>query len=191
MTDRVAFRLVSAQGGRWEKIRLLLKKIINVANQRESLVMDKDLAPQDWVLPFLYIGAEQNQPSVKGSLLLFKEFFVFVKEIKPELDSYFRFYPYDYGPYSLKLKTSLSVLQLLQFIRTEQVSDRTDYYLTEKGIQKARELSEKIDFKTKEKITKLRNDGTRLGYLGVLRYVYARYPEYTTASKIKEDVKCH
>jgi uncharacterized protein len=190
LTDRVASRLV-AQGDRLKKIWLLTKKIINVANQRESIVMDKDLQPDDWILPFLFIGSEPNKLAVKGSLLLFKEFFVFVKEIKPELDSYFKFFPYDYGPYSFELKTKLGVLQLLKFIKIERVKERTDYYLTEKGVEKAQELSNKIDQKTKEKITKLRNDGTRLGYLGVLNYVYARYPEYTTASKIREDIRCH
>jgi hypothetical protein len=152
--------------------------------------MDKDLAPNDWILPFLFIGSEPDKPAIKGSLLLFKEFFVFIKDIKPELDSYFKFFPYDYGPYSFELKASLSGLQLLNLIKIEQINGRTDYYLTETGRRMAEDLGNKIDQKTKEKITKLRNDGTRLGYLGVLNYVYARYPEYTTASKIKEEIKC-
>jgi hypothetical protein len=138
--------------------------------------MDKDLNPSDWVLPFLVTGSEQGQPVVKGSLLLFKEFFVFVKEIKPELDVYFKFVPYDYGPYSFQLRTNLDTLLILGLIKTERTNDRTDYYLTEGGEQKARVLLEKIDQKTKEKITKLRQDGTKLGYMGVLSYVYARYP---------------
>jgi uncharacterized protein YwgA len=152
--------------------------------------MDRDLNPSDWVLPFLVNGSEQGQPVVKGSLLLFKEFFVFVKEIKPELDAYFKFVPYDYGPYSFQLRTNLDTLLILGLIKTERTNDRTDYYLTERGKQKAQTLSEKIDQKTKEKIIKLRQDGTKLGYMGVLSYVYARYPEYTTASKIKDDIKC-
>ncbi|MEN6610064.1 MAG: hypothetical protein ABFC24_04415 [Methanoregulaceae archaeon] len=172
-------------------IEITLKKIINFVNNKWKVSMDRDLDPSDWILPFLLMGSEPGQPVVKGSLLLFKEFFVFVKEIKPELDAYFKFVPYDYGPYSFQLRTNLDTLLILRDIKIERINDRTDYYLTDEGRLKAQNLLDEIEQKTQEKITKLRKDGTKLGYIGVLSYVYARYPEYTTASKIKDDVKCH
>lgn len=143
----------------------------------------------DWVLPFLFLGMrESDKLAVKGSLMLFKQFFVFVKEIKPDLDKKYNFIPYDYGPYSFILKNLLNDLELSGFIQIVRYDDRTDYYLTESGVDKAKELSEKIDQKTKELILKLREEAENLGYAGVLRYVYSKYPEYTFASKIRDQV---
>jgi len=121
--------------------------------------MNKDLKPAEWILSFLFIGSKPGNPVIKDSLELYKEFFVFVKETKPELDSYFEFISYDYGPYSFKLKTELSVLQLLKLIKISRINNRTSYYLTKKGIEKAQILLDKIDQKTIEKITKIRKGG--------------------------------
>lgn len=60
--------------------------------------------------------------------------------------------------------------------------------MTDKGVEKAEILSKNLDEKTKQTLENLRREATQLGYRGVLRYVYSRYPEYTTASKIRERV---
>jgi uncharacterized protein YwgA len=153
--------------------------------------MDIEIQPQDWILPFLLLGSgNEDEPVIKGSLLLVKEFFVFIKEIKPELDTFYKFTPYDYGPYSFELRRNLESLNKDGLIKIVRNTERTDYYLTPQGRIKSKELAEKINPKIKEKIIKLRHDGDRLGYLGVLRHVYARYPEYTTVSKIKDGIRC-
>lgn len=147
--------------------------------------MDDELIPADWVLAFLFLGIkenEENKPVVQGSLMLFKQFFVFVKEIKPDLETYFDFVPYDYGPYSFKLKDTLDALESSGFIRTEKHENDIDYYLTEKGLVKAKESLTKINQEIIDRIKKLRNDGARLGYFKVLQHIYSKYPEYTTGS---------
>ncbi|MGA2162577.1 MAG: hypothetical protein ABSG28_10360 [Methanoregula sp.] len=133
--------------------------------------MDKDLKPVEWILPFLFIGSKPDRPVMKDSLRLFEEFFVFVKEVKPELDSHFKFISYSYGPFSHQLKTDLGVLQLLMFIKTRYFNDRTYYYLTEKGRTKARETAAKIELVTIEKIARLRrNPGWRCRGIGEGEY---------------------
>ena len=129
--------------------------------------MYKDLKPVEWILPFLFIGSKADRPVMKDSLRLFEEFFVFVKEIKPELDSYFIFISYTYGPFSHQLKTDLSVLKLLIFIKTKSFNDRTYYCLTEKGRTKAKETVARIELVTVEKINQLhRNPSWRYRGIG-------------------------
>jgi len=129
--------------------------------------MYKDLKPVEWILPFLFIGSKADRPVMKDSLRLFEEFFVFVKEIKPELDSYFKFISYSYGPFSYQLKTDLSVLKLLMFIKTKSFNDRTYYCLTEKGRTKAKETVARIELVTVEKINQLhRNPSWRYRGIG-------------------------
>ncbi len=71
------------------------------------------------------------------------------------------------------------------YIETKSYEDRRDFILTDKGMERAKKAYEKLDEKTRKNLDNLRREATQLGYSGVLRYVYTRYPEYTTASKIR------
>ena len=152
--------------------------------------MTSTLTPEDWVLAFFYAcpDKEIRNPEINGTLMFIKQFFVFIKEIKKDLDPIFSFIPYDYGPYSFVLKKAIDELVKEGYIIEKQSQDRVDYFLTEKGIQRAKDLQTHIDEKILKKLENLRKDATQLGYSGVLRYVYTKYPEYTTASKIKQSV---
>ncbi|MCK4797418.1 MAG: hypothetical protein KAT05_08555 [Spirochaetes bacterium] len=151
--------------------------------------MEKSFSPEEWVLIFFYAGADNSdQPTINGFLMFTKQFFVFVKEINKFLDEYFNFIPYDYGPYSFVLKNDIDNISKKGFIEIKKYEDRQDFILTESGIKKSRILFDRVDEKTKESLQNLRREATELGYRGVLRYVYSRYPEYTTASKIRERV---
>ena len=152
--------------------------------------MEKSFSPEEWVLIFFYAGAEnsENNPIINGFLMFTKQFFVFVKEIKKDLDKQFNFIPYDYGPYSFVLKRNIDDLSKKGSIEIKRYDDRQDFILTETGIKKSRILFDSLDDKTKQALQNLRHEATELGYRGVLRYVYSRYPEYTTASKIRERV---
>jgi uncharacterized protein YwgA len=151
--------------------------------------MNKEITPWEWVLVFLYAGKKDNEnPVINGVLMFTKQFFVFVKEIKKELDAEFKFIPYDYGPYSFILINILQSLVKLGYIAIIRDEERQDFIMTEEGMKKVAEIYESIDGETKKKLESLRREATQLGYSGVLRYVYSRYPEYTTASKIRERV---
>jgi hypothetical protein len=63
---------------------------------------------------------------------------------------------------------------------------RVDYKLTSLGIDYASEVYKNVDPNIKNRLERLRSDATKMGYLPVLSYVYSKYPEYTTASKIKD-----
>ena len=147
--------------------------------------------PEDWVLAFFYAGPDRDErhPEINGMLMLTKQFFVFIKEIRKDLEDVFNFIPYDYGPYSFVLQKIVDKLNKEGYLKIEVYEDRKDFILTDKGMIRAKKVYEKLDKKTIMTLEKLRQDATQLGYSGVLRYVYLRYPEYTTASKIREKVK--
>ncbi len=151
--------------------------------------MNRKLAPWEWVLGFLYAGKmDDKNPIINGVLMFTKQFFVFVKEIEKELDTEFKFIPYDYGPYSFVLINILKFLAKSGYIKIVKESDRQDFIMTDEGMEKAAEIYKIINDDSKKKLENLRREATQLGYSGVLRYVYSRYPEYTTASKIRERV---
>lgn len=152
--------------------------------------MENSLTPEDWVLIFIYAGHNRaaKNPAINGMLMFTKQFFVFVTEVKSDLQEHFNFIPFDYGPYSFVLTQIINDLVNEDYIVVEKSDDRQDFILTNKGVEKAEMLSKNLDEKTKQTLENLRREATQLGYRGVLRYVYSRYPEYTTASKIRERV---
>ena len=163
--------------------------------RRNSRIEMPDLTPEEWVLAFVYAGnpLDPHNSEIKGKLLFTKEFFVFVKEIMPQLDSFFDFIPYDYGPFSFPLVSLLDSLTRDKVIcvSTVQLQSgvRYDYKLTPEGIEIAKGIYESItDLNLKQRLEKLRSDATKMGYFPVLSYVYSKYPEYTTASKIRDVV---
>jgi len=163
-------------------------------NKRNARIKMPEVSPEEWVLAFVYAGNPANPEDIeiKGKLLLTKEFFVFIKEIMPRLDSFFKFIPYDYGPFSFSLASTLDNLKNNGLIAVSTIplpsGIRYDYKLTNDGILLAREIYKKIDSDIKKRLEKLRCDATQMGYFPVLSYVYSKYPEYTTASKIREMV---
>jgi uncharacterized protein YwgA len=176
----------------------IIRKLLYNVKKKEHCEMTVSISPtpEGWVLAFFYAGNPERPEEVvvSGKLLFIKEFFVFVKEIKQDLDEIFKFIPYTYGPYSFELVTILDRLIQRELVSVStfpvQSGVRYDYKLTSKGIETARPLyANLVDKDTKSRLEKLRMDGTKMGYSAVLRYVYSRYPEYTAASKIKDDIR--
>ncbi len=161
---------------------------IDIISNRDYMV--EPLTPEEWVLAFFYAGPDRDKkpPEISGTLMLTKQFFVFIKEVKKDLEDVFKFIAYDYGPYSFVLQNLIDKLSKEGYIEVRIFEEKRDFVLTEKGIERGKKAYEKLDEKTRVTLEKLRHDATQLGYSGVLRYVYSRYPEYTTASKIRERV---
>lgn len=167
-----------------------LTENINTHIRDSKDCMVEPLTPEDWVLAFFYAGPDRDKrnPEISGILMFTKQFFVFIKEIKKDLEDTFKFIAYDYGPYSFVLQNLIDKLSKEGYIKVSTYEDRRDFFLTDKGVERAKMAYEKIDEKTRVTLEKLRYEATQLGYSGVLRYVYSRYPEYITASRIRERV---
>ena len=133
--------------------------------------------------------------TIPGRLYLEKLSFLSVYEI-PELESIkesFCFKPDKFGMYSenvLKIMDELKEKNLI--ISKTYVSDtqhnKEIFTLTSEGKGKAKEILEQIDKNVKKKLLYLCKGAKQLGYSGILRYTYAKYPQFTSESEIAENV---
>ena len=137
-----------------------------------------EFTAKDFILLLLN---SDNQKPIKGNLFLQKEMFLIVEEVCSSLKDELNFIPYDYGPYSFNLINLLTSLKNDSLIDYDDLNDN-EYSITKKGI----DYLKKIDFPESiiEKVNKLKIGSNKLGYNGLLRYVYFNYPKYTKKSKI-------
>ena len=144
--------------------------------------MSSELTAKDFVLLLLN---SDNQKPIKGNLFFQKEMFLIVEEVYPDLREELDFFPYDYGPFSKNLVNLLNKLKEDNFVKFEE-SEANIYFITIKG----KNYIEKIKFPEDiiEKVNNLKIGSNKLGYKGLLRYVYFNYPKYTKNSKIKNEV---
>lgn len=132
--------------------------------------------------------------TIPGRLYLEKLSFLSVYEI-PELEflkDSFDFKPDKFGMYSenvLKVMGELKEKNLV--ISKTYFSDAHNkeiFTLTSKGREKAKEILEQIDRNVKIKLLNLCKGAKQLGYSGILRYTYAKYPQFTSKSEIADNV---
>ena len=145
--------------------------------------MSLDLTAKNFIL--LLLDAD-NQKPIEGNLFIQKEMFLIVKEVCTELENELNFKAYNYGPYSQQLVNLLEELEENSLIEIDRFDDNNEYKITDRGRQelKNKTFSDEI----KRKINNLKVGSNKLGYKGLLRYVYFTYPEYTENSKIKNDI---
>lgn len=144
--------------------------------------MSSDLTAKDFILLLLSVD---NQKPIDGNLFIQKEMFLIVKEVYSELEDELNFIAYNYGPYSKELVILLEDLEENSLIEIDN-SDGNKYQITDKGMEYLKNKSFSNDIK--QKIHNLKAGSNKLGYKGLLRYVYFTYPEYTENSKIKNDI---
>lgn len=145
--------------------------------------MNSILSAENFVLLLLN---SNDKKSIAGKLCFQKEMFLIVKEICPNLDIELKFQPYHYGPYSKNLADLLNNLSKNSLINIDESSDTCTYSITEKGVKKISEVN--IPWEILEKIKNLKINSNKLGYKGLIRYVYFNYPEYAENSRIKNRV---
>lgn len=145
--------------------------------------MNSNLSAQDFILLLLNSNGREK---INGKLCFQKEMFLVVKEICPDLDNDLGFEPYHYGPFSKNLANLLDSLELNSLIKIDKPGDSCTYSITQKGVEKVIKLD--ISPEIEKKISNLKNASSKLGYKGLLRYVYFNYPEYTKNSKLRNKI---
>lgn len=144
--------------------------------------MSSKLSAKDFVLLLLN---SDNQKPIKGNLFFQKEMFLIVEEVFPELREELRFKAYDYGPYSQVLVNVLNELRN-EFLINFEDSEGNIYSITKQGQNYLKTI--KFPPGIEKKVNNLKRGSNKLGYKGLLRYVYFTYPDYTVNSKIKDEV---
>ena len=150
-----------------------------------------DYSTSDWLLLWLAIGEPKE---IRGKTVFVKQIFVIAEEVIPQLLQKFNFYAHHFGPYSKEFETALQQLVRMGMIDERMQADaegifstsaRHDYILTPKGEVRAVELSRGIPPSMAERLGQYKRLLSRMGYFGLLSYVYATYPEYTTMSELE------
>lgn len=140
----------------------------------------------DWVLALLLAN---NRKPLHGKLMLVKEMFLIAKEMVPDLDSELQFFPYDLGPYSKVLAERVDALVKEGLVEVEGSGGDFIFRLTPEGERQAQEVMSKMPEELRSLLERKRRAWDQLGYRGIVRLVYTRYPEYTGKSRILEVVE--
>ncbi|UTB32036.1 MAG: hypothetical protein NKF70_11105 [Methanobacterium sp. ERen5] len=149
-----------------------------------------ELSGKDYLI--LLLGANKYTP-IRGKLALQKEMFLMSQELDKtgQLNDQLKFEGYHYGPYSRTLEKWLKDLENDHIIKSSS-EDTKVYELTNEGKIRFKDilnyLNESKNDNIFHNIHKLKIGSEKLGYKGLLRYVYFTYPDFIKKSKIKNEV---
>jgi uncharacterized protein YwgA len=130
-----------------------------------------------------------NEGKVSGKTKLQKEVFLAWKEIIKDHLVDPLFHPDYYGPYSDLIEDAIEQLKLEGYIKTAAIGEgHATYFITEKGKKKVREILENKKFISKfmQILKEKKIDWDEWSSKGILIYVYRKYPEYTTKTRVPE-----
>ena len=157
----------------------MVKKSRIEMNQEEADLIDK------WI--FLLLAANNNEP-IKGRVRFMKEFFLFAVNHNKELFDISEFYPYHFGPYSTRVAFRMNSLKTNELIGVEFKNQDWEYFLTEKGLDKAEKSCEETINENLGALSIIKNNNKRLSLKDLLKEIYVDYPKYALRSIIKEDI---
>jgi len=147
---------------------------------------------EEWILILLY--AQKDKP-ITGKLMFVKQAFLLAKDVFPSIEEKFEFYPASFGPYSKEFAKSVNKLIekediSLEILEAKKEGDTEIYRfrLSKDGEENAKNAFNKLPDEYKNKIRRKRRGWDQLGYTGIVRLVYTKYPEYAIYSNIKESI---
>ncbi len=166
-----------------------LSKLVESFKEKDKPV----LTVRDLILILLY--AQKSKP-IQSRIMLFKETFLLYNEVLHKYKEQLiiqdpKFFGYKYGPYSYEIAEALKQLHWSGLISIEGKKNtrRETFRLTKRGLEEAEKIFERLPPSLQEEIRKMRIGWDQLGIDGILRYVYAKYKEYTDKSEIKDKYK--
>ena len=149
----------------------------------------KKYAVSDCIL--LILNAQPNKP-IFGRVLLLKEVFLLIKEILNEDDIQdAKFIPYRLGMYSFTVGNALTNLEYSGYIirKGKKNAKLEQFELTDKGKEYISKIWNALPTITQKTAEEKRKGWDQLGYDGILRLVYRKYPKYREKSCLKERYK--
>lgn len=149
----------------------------------------KELAVSDVILVLLYSHPEKP---IFGRVSLMKQMFLLTREILDQKKvQNANFIPYRYGMYSFVVGNALTNLEYSGLVesRGKKNTKLEQFYITEKGQKKISRIFDSLPENLRETIREKRKGWDQLGYDGILRLVYQKYPEYKEESRLKERYK--
>lgn len=120
---------------------------------------------------------------------IMKALFLLKMKLKLSDTEFYKFEPYLYGPCSFEVYSDLLLLQKQGIVNTElSLWGWRFYRLTSKGIAIAEKNIKEMDEKILNEIKSIKNIVMSKSFIELLKYVYAKYPEYAKNSIINPEV---
>ena len=153
----------------------------------------KKLKPVEYTATdvILLLLSSQDKPIV-GRTLLFKELFLFEKEVLAgESVEDCKFVPYYYGPYSFYLACKIREMARLGLIEASGRGGTATYALTSKGLEKARARRRTVPASMQDRMGRLRKGMDQHGATHILEAIYRRaeYAKYVVKSRVAHRYK--
>lgn len=159
------------------------------ANERLDDFEMKTLTITDIILILLY--AQPDNP-LYGRVSIMKQIFLLIKEVLKEYKIQDpKFIPYRFGMYSFTVGNALDNLEYSGLIvqKGKKNTKRETFGISEKGKERISRTFNSLPDELQEKIKEKRKGWDQLGYDGILRLVYQKYPEYVEKSHLKNRYK--
>lgn len=161
----------------------------DIAKEVFNKTKGKKILIPDTILLLLY--AQPDNP-INGRISLMKQVFLLNNEIlKNEDVQDGRFVKYYYGWYSFQVTNDVKNLEFLGYLsRKGKANTKLEQFqITEKGRAYISELFFSLSIDMQKMIMEKRKGWDQLGCDGILRYMYAKYPESIERSRLKEKYK--
>lgn len=139
----------------------------------------------------LLLLSSQDKPIV-GRTLLFKEMFIFEKEVLAgESVEDCKFVPHYYGPYSFYMACLVREMSRVGLIEISGAGGTAAYALTRKGLKKARARRRAVPAGLDARMRKFRKGLDQHGATHILEAIYRRaeYAEYVVKSRVAHRYK--
>ena len=112
-----------------------------------------------------------------------KMFFLFDKKISNEIGGpHFKFLPYNYGPFDVKVYEILNELNIEKDVDIVLNKSWKEYRLTSNGQKKGEEYFNQFPVNIKEFIKGVSNFVRKLSFTDLIRTIYKHYPDMKTNS---------
>lgn len=142
----------------------------------------KDIERKDWVLLTLATEEEQTFTPIQ----LQKSVFLIGKELDIN-KNFFDFEPYNYGPFDVDVYRDAEELQKdnLVYITYPEHLRWNVYSITQKGIERAKEIAEKLDINEESAINNQVNWVLEKNFRELVNSIYKEYPKFAENSILR------
>ena len=162
----------------------------------------------DLLVALLYA---QNTEPIRGMLRLTKLLFLLVREGGfSQLEQEYAYEPYEFGPWTPRVLDYIRALEQRDLVKIEQEDFQhpeeiahewaeygpsreestgtprwmASFYLTERGLRVAEVLYRRLTPKEQESLELIKKRFGRISQLELVQYVYSKYPQYASKSKL-------
>ena len=136
---------------------------------------------KSWLLAFL---VQPGGPFPVDQIRVMKGMFLWSQEGPDDVRDLYDFQPYAYGPFDTSIYRDLESLETDGLIRSESSAgtSRRIYSPTPRGDRLTQELINELPVAQLEQLAGIKLLVTSLGFAGLLKHVYDKYPLYAARS---------